>query len=188
MKPEQVQKIAEAAGTLSAGTWIAIVTLGFIVLAVLVILNFDKISKLLFGDKKGILNSSTDCEIENPIIHYISGWYETIKLADALKLSSLENLLEFLKTTIANLDLKKVSDKKLTIDLSQTEKINSTAIKDITSFIEICITDYPQIELVIIVSSDASEQMALSENIWLALINSFKIGGRNDINVNVIRQ
>lgn len=186
MKADQVKEIVEATAGLSAGAWIAIVAVGVIALGVVVVLNLDKITKLLFGDKKTGLLTKKEEVSEPTIIQYISGWHKTIKLADSLKLSNTENLLEFLKKELADVDSKKVAEKQFTIDLTETDKINSTGIKDITTFIEVAINEFPQVEVTILIAPEPSEQLRLSKDIWVALVNSFRTGGRNDINVNVI--
>lgn len=185
-KAEAIKEVVEATSGLSTGAWVGIIVVGLIILTVVIVLNLDKINKLLFGDKKGGLLNKPTKDSENPIIQYVAGWHETLKLSDTLKLSNLENLLDFLKAVLVSIDSKKVASKKLTIDLSETDKINSTAIKDITSFIELCISEYPQVEIEIFIAQEPSEQLRLSKDIWVALINSFKTGGRNDINVNVV--
>lgn len=188
MDPKKVTEIAQATSNIPTIAWISIIIIGLIIITILIIVNLDKISKLLFGDKKGILikEKTQDLSIESHITTYISSWSVSIKFSESLKISNLENLLEFLKNNLNELNTKKVSAKKLFLDLSDTDKINSTAAKDITSFIEIVISEYQTVELIIELSKEPSEQLKMASSVWSSLIDSFKIGGRSDINVSVI--
>lgn len=184
MKPENAKEIIEATSALPTVAWVSIIIIGIIVVVILAIINLDKISSLLFGDKKGILNKSKADPL--PITTYISGWYTTIRFSESMKLSNLENLLDFLKKIVNDFKDRQISSKKIILDLSDTDKVNSTAIKDITSFIEVIISDNPGIELIIELKKEPSEQLKLAYGIWNSLVESFKVGGRNDINVTIL--
>lgn len=187
MDPKKVSEIAQATSSIPFIAWVSIIIIGLIVIAILIIVNFDKISSLLFGEKKGILiKSQATVDNQHGIITYISSWSTSIRFSESLRISTAENLIEFLKMNLNDLNSKKVSAKKLTLDLSDTDKINSTASKDITAFIELVISNYQTVELVIEINKEPSEQLLMAQGVWNSLIESFKIGGRNDINVSII--
>jgi hypothetical protein len=199
MDPTKISEIAQATSSIPTIAWLSIIIIGLIVIFILLIVNIEKISLLLFGEKKGILvknqiiKNQSDIEnphadIENPhgITTYISSWLISIKFSESLRISNTENLLDFLKFNLTELNNKKVSLKKLVLDLSDTYKINSTALKDITTFIELIASNYQTIELTIELNVEPSEQLLMAQKVWNSLIESFKIGGRNDINVSII--
>ena len=193
MKTEQVKETAEVIAAIPPIAWITIVLVAFIILGIVIVLKFDKISKLLFGNKKGVLvkkeeaQENTQIDIaEDQFIQYVSSWTHEIKLSESVKISPIENLHDFFKSIIDEISVKKVSSKKLIINLVDTEKMNSSAVKDVTSLIELCIEKYPQIDLTILIAKEPSEQIKLSQSIWTALINSHNTGGGSDINVHVV--
>lgn len=195
MKAEQVKETAELMAAIPPIGWIAIMVVAFIILGIVVVLKFDKITKFLFGNKKGVLLKEEEkpaeqvlelSVVENQFIQYVSAWTHEIKLSESLKISPIENLHDFFKAVIDDINSKKVSAKKLIINLTDTDKINSSAIKDITSLIELCIENYPQIDLTILLAENPSEQIKLSQSIWTALINSHSTGKGGDINVHVV--
>jgi hypothetical protein len=192
MDPTKISEIAQATSSIPTIAWLSIIIIGLIVIFILLIVNIEKISLLLFGEKKGILVKNqiikNQSDIENPhgITTYISSWLISIKFSESLRISNTENLLDFLKFNLTELNNKKVSLKKLVLDLSDTYKINSTALKDITTFIELIASNYQTIELTIELNVEPSEQLLMAQKVWNSLIESFKIGGRNDINVSII--
>jgi hypothetical protein len=193
VKTEQVKETAEVIAAIPPIAWITIIIVAFIILGIAIVLKFDKLSKFFFGSRKGVLvkkeeapeNVQVDVQ-ESQFIQYVSSWTHEIKLSESVKISPIENLHDFFKSIIDEISSKKVSAKKLVINLVDTEKMNSSAVKDITSLIELCIEKYPQIDLTILLSKEPSEQIKLSQSIWTALINSHNTSGGSDINVHVI--
>ena len=88
MDPKKVSEIAQATSAIPPIAWISIIVIGLIVIAILIIVNFDKISSLLFGEKKGILvKNQANIENQHGIVTYISSWSISIRFSESLRIS-----------------------------------------------------------------------------------------------------
>lgn len=199
MNQKELANAIISAFSAPVSVWVLLTIVSIVVFAIVALIKFNSIVRFFFGNKEGILEKPEQKkEIDNvdaneqivekdsgSVWHYIKGKTYVVIFNESVKISPLEDLEMFIVKLIKEIEGIKTSQKKLVLDFTETQKINSTAIKDIINVFDYLFSKESPVEIEVIVSKDPSEQVKEAKEIWSALIASQKIKTGEDPNVRI---